>query len=366
MPQRKKVVFAINHLGIGGAENMLIEQVKHLDRSRFEPYVITLLPNPAVNVSSKIPVDVKFTEFKFSGIFDFRSFYELWTFLKWEKIDAIITNLFDTNLVARTAAILARVPVIISYEHNIYEHKKSWQIVADQLLARFTKKILVGSSEVLKFTSKQERLPRSKFQLNFNSISLKFGGVKRNRSQVLLKHGFPEDYIYIVTAGSLTPQKGHTYLVDAIYQMKQQGVIGFKTLIFGRGMLREELLKQIQRLDLTEEVKLMGIGPAEEIMAISDIFTLPSLWEGLSIALLEAMDAGCPIVATKVSGTNEALEDGVNGLLVGPKDSSELSAAFRRLIGDNVLRQKLANRAKERVKKFSIEKNVKVIENLIL
>src|SRR3989344_1019693 len=362
----KKIVFAINNLGIGGGENMLIEQVKCIDRNHFEPYVITILPNPRVNVIGNLPKDIKFLEFNFTSLFDLRAWYKLWVFLRREKIDGIVTCLFDANLIGRTAAILARVPVILSYEHNIYTYKSNWQIATDRFLAYFTKKILVGSNEVLEFTSKQEHLSKSKFQLNFNSVPLKFGGVKKNRNRVLLKYGLPEDRTYIVTAGSLTPQKGQAYLIEAIYKIKQRGLTGFQTLIFGKGVLKDELSSQIKRLNLTEEVKLMGVGLTEEIMAISDIFTLPSLWEGLSIALLEAMDAGCPIVATKVSGTNEALEDGVNGLLVGPKDSSELSAAFRRLIGDNVLRQKLANRAKERVKKFSIEKNVKVIENLIL
>ena len=366
MHVRKKVVFAINNLGIGGGENMLVEQVKCIDRNHFEPYVITILPNPKVNVIDNLPKDIKFLEFNFTSLLDLRAWYKLWAFLRREKIDAIVTCLFDTNLLTRTAAILARVPVIISYEHNIYENKKSWQITADRLLAHFTKKILVGSSEVLEFTSKQERLPKSKFQLNFNSIPLKFGEVKRNRSQVFLKYGLSEDQVYIVTAGSLTPQKGQTYLIDAIYEIKQRGVTGFKTLIFGKGVLKDELSSQIKRLDLTKEVKLMGIGLTEEIMAISDIFTLPSLWEGLSIALLEAMDAGCPIVATKISGTNEALENEVSALLVNPGESSELATAFQRLISDKELREKLADGAKEQVKKFSIEKNVKVIENLIL
>jgi len=295
-----------------------------------------------------------------------RELYRFFIFLKKEKIYAIITNLFDTNLLGRVAAIAARVPVILSYELNIYESKKRWQIISDRFLSYFTKKILVSSNEVLEFTSKQEQLPKDKFQLNFNSIPIKLGEVKKNREQVLLKYGLPKDYTYIATAGSLTEQKGHTYLVNAAHEMKENGMTGFKVLIFGRGMLKDELSNQIQKLGLIEEVKLMGIAPVEDIMAISDIFTMPSLWEGLSIALLQAMDAGCPIVATKVSGTVEAIEDEVSGILVEPRDSAQLSKALEHLIKDHKLRQKLSHRGQEEVKKFSIEKNVKVIENLIV
>lgn len=366
MPARKKVVFAINNLGMGGAENMLVEQVRFMDRKLFDLYIITILPNQNTNVFHKIPQDAKLIEFRFSSLFDFSELYKVWSFLRREKIYAVVTSLFDANLLIRIAAVLARTPVILSSEVNVYEHKKKWQIVADRILARFTKKILVSSNEVLDFTSKQESLSKSKFALNFNAIPLKFGGIKRERDRILGEYNLPPEQIYIATAGSLTPQKGQKYLVDAVYELKNKGVRGFKVLIFGKGVLKEELLAQIEKLNLTKEIQLMGIVPIEDILAISDIFTLPSLWEGLSIALLEAMDAECAIVATKVSGTNEALENEISALLVTPGDSLELAEAYNRLLYDDGLRVELANKAKEMVKKFSIEKNVRVIENLIL
>lgn len=366
MMERKRVVFVINNLGMGGAENMLMEQLRFLDRDNFEPYLITLLPASKVTLFSQLPTDVKHLSFEFRSIFDVVNLLKLIRFLKSEKIEAVVTNLFDANMIGRTAAVLSGIPIILSYEHNVYGDKRKWQIIVDRILARFTKKILVGSNEVLDFTSRQEQIPKDKFQLNFNSIPLRLGEVKHNRNKVLAKYGLFTEPLYIVTAGSLTPQKAHSYLLDAVYEMKQNGVTGFKLLIFGRGKLKDKLINQIKKLDLAENVKLMDIAPVEDIMAISDIFTLPSLWEGLSLALLEAMDAGCPIVATRVSGTNEALKDGVSGILVDPGDSSQLAKALTDIIRDSDLRRGLAQNAKENVKRFSIEKNVKVIENLIL
>lgn len=366
MSERKKVIFAINNLGVGGAENMLVEQLSAFDRTRFELGLITILPLQKVNLADMVPEDVKFTKFNFSGIYDVLSLYKLWNFLREEKADTVVTSLFDANLLVRIAAVIARVPVILSSELNVSENKKRWQITADRILAKFTKKILVSSNEVLEFTSKQENLPQEKFQLNFNAIPLRLGNIKINRNEVLSKLEFTIKPIYIVTAGRLIEQKGHRYLIDAVAKMKQEGLNNFKVLIFGKGVLQDELVQHIEKLNLGEEVKFMGLGSMEEILAISDIFVFPSLWEGLSIALLQAMDAGCPIVATKISGTNEVLEDGVNGLLVEPGKSDELSKALSRLLKDEELRAKIAMGAKERVKKFSIEENVKVIENLIL
>jgi len=345
---------------------MLMEQLTVIDRSRFIPYLITILPNPTINLAERIPNDVEYIQFQFSKIYDVVSLYELWSYFRREKFDAIVTSLFNANLVGRVAGICAGVPVILSSELNVSGEKKKWQIIADRFLSYFTKKILVSSNEVLEFTSKQEGINKRKFQVNFNAIPLKLNGIKKMREQILQKRGLPTDLIYIVTAGRLVEQKGHRYLIDAAAEMKQIGMHGFRILIFGRGVLKDVLLQQITSSHLTEEVQLMGVATMEEILAISDIFTLPSLWEGLSIALLQSMDSGSPIVATRVSGTNEALQDKISALLVDPGDTHQLTETFKKLLEDELLRQKIARGAHERVKKFSIDENVKVIENLIL
>ncbi len=365
MINRKKIVFAINQLGIGGAENMLVEQANYINRELFIPYVITLLPNPKENVVSKLLPDVHYQALDSRGLLDLPVWWRLWRFFYREKIDVVITNLFDTNLIGRVTALLAGVRTILAYEHNIYTEKKRWQIVADRLLSRFTKKILVGSAGILDFTSNQEHLPREKFCLNYNSIPLKLGQVRQRRNDILAQYGLSANSLYIVTAGRLIEQKGHTYLIEAAKILRDEGKTNFQVLIFGQGYLREKLIEQITASNLTESVKLMGIKPIEEILALSDIFTLPSLWEGLSIALLQAMDAGCPIVATEVSGSKEALVNNESGLLVKRGQSLALSAALSRLIDDDRLRTLLGEKAHQRVKMFSITSNIKTIENLV-
>ncbi len=84
--------------------------------------------------------------------------YRLYRFIAKEDFDVIITNLFDANVILRIAAILARVPLIISYEHNIYKNKKRWQIFIDKILAKFTYKIFVGAPQVKAFLIKQEKI----------------------------------------------------------------------------------------------------------------------------------------------------------------------------------------------------------------
>lgn len=359
---RKKILFAINHLGIGGAENMVIEQIRAIDSNVFNPILITLLANPKINLAYKITSDAAYVPFHFSGLFDIYSWLKLWKFFKKEKFDIVVTNLFMTNFIVRTIAIISGVPKIYSYEHSVYQDKKKWQITIDRVLAYFTKKIFVGSSEVLEFTADQERISKEKFCLNYNAIPLLLSGVKKDRELVLGEYNLPKNYMYIVAVGRLIEQKGHSYLIEAAKIMSDQGISNFQILIFGQGILESKLKDQIISLDIGSKVKLMGLDTMDKILAISDIFVLPSLWEGLSIALLQAMDSGSPIVATDVSGSREVIINGESGLMIDSRNSKKLASALSSLINDRQLRIKLARGATERVKMFSIQENVKIIE----
>ena len=363
---RKKILFAINNLGIGGAESMLLEQLRAIDRDVFQPVLITLLPNPKINLVNKVSPDILYAPFNFLGLFDIFSWLKLWKFFRKEKFDTVVTYLFVTNLIVRMAAIVSGVRVILSNECSVYKDKHGWQILADKILAHFTQRIFVGSTEVLEFTAKQEHLARDKFCLNYNSIPLKLSKVKKNRKEILAEFNLPQDNFYIVTAGRLITQKGHEHLIGAADIIRKSGISNFKILIFGQGVLEENLKKEIISLGLEAYVKMMGISTMEKILAISDIFVLPSLWEGLSIALLQAMDSGSPIVATDVSGSREAIVDGSSGLLVEPGNPEKLAAALIGLINNERTRSKLAVGAAERVKMFSIEENVKRIEEEVL
>lgn len=345
---------------------MVIEQVNAVNWKKFTPYLLTLYPNPETNLLNKLLLPSEnFFQLNFKNIFDINSFFKLFKLLKQEKFEAVITNLFDTNLIVRIAAIFAGIKIILSYEHSIYENKKLWQKLADYFLAYFTNKIIVGSGEVKKFTSAQEKIPLNKFVVNYNSAKLNFHNVRLNRQAVLAKNNLPKEAIYIVTAGRLTKQKGHKYLIEAakeIVKNRQQKII---FLIYGQGELEEELKGQIKSYCLENAVYLKGLADMEEILAISDIFVLSSLWEGLSIALVQAMNAGCPIVATRVSGTEEVVENEISGLLAAPRDVENLASALGRLIENSYLREKLGRAAQKKSEFFSIEDNIKKIEDIL-
>src|SRR3989344_113886 len=367
LPERKlKVLFAINDLGVGGAQNLVIDQISLINKDIFDPYIITIYKEPKNSLASRIYLSPdKFTRFNFRDLYDFKAWLILYKYLRKNKFDTVITNLFDTNVVVRLLSIFVRVSTIISYEHSIYSGKHLWQKTIDKVLSFFTYKIIVGSSQVRDFTSKQEYIPLDKFCLNHNGALLDFGTVREGRDAVLEKHGFPKEKMYVVAVGRLIKQKGHKYFIEAAKNIKDKGFNDLIFLISGEGELSEALKKQVLESGLSEYVFFIGLPSMKEVAAMTDIFVLPSLWEGLSIALIQSMNAGCPVIGTRVSGTEEVIQDGANGLLVEPGNVEQLERTIISVIEDKNLRTNLGIKAKERSRYFSIEKNINTIENLI-
>ena len=362
--KRRKVLFAINRLGVGGAEAMLIEQAEALGGMGCAPEILTIYENPKENFVTKIPSNIPYHQLHFTGFFDFTSWRVLFVLLREGRYDAVITNLFDTNVIVRCAAILAGVPVILSYEHNVYAEKTRWQIFVDWILAKGTTRVIVGSKQVLEFTTTQERIPREKFLVNYNAAKLTFGDAHMRRNATLKTMGLSPRLTYITTAGRLIEQKGHMYLIDAAAVVAKKHPRAL-FLVFGEGALHEELTRQIAKHHLEQTVLLMGVHPMRDIAAATDIFAFPSLWEGFSIALINMMDAGRPIVATRVAGTEEALVDGESGIVVPIKDSVALADGINDLLDHPDKAAQLAQGAKRASQRFSIEENARVLEGLI-
>jgi len=363
-----KILFAVNNMGLGGAERIVAGQIKHIDRTRFEPYLLTLKGEREESIWKEVDMGSrrKF-HILIRGVLDVRGLLGIIRLLRANRMDIVVTNLFLPNTLVRTAAILAGVKYIFSYEHSIYPNKRVWQKVVDRILANFTKSIFVGATDVKEFTARQVGIPLNKFVLNYNAADIAEIQVTREKGAKLRsRFNINEDTIVIVAVGRLVTKKGHTYLVSAMKKIVFDGIKNVCCLIFGQGPLEEELHTSIEQKQLESCIKLVGTAPMNDILSACDIFVLPSLSEGLSIALVQAMAAQKAIIATKISGSNEAIVDGHNGLLVPAEDSDTLAFALQKLIMDESLREGLAHGALESSKKFSIVENVRRLERTIL
>ena len=148
---------------------------------------------------------------------------------------------------------------------------------------------------------------------------------------------------------SLKEQKGHRFLVEAAAKVLP-GMPDAHVLLVGDGTLRPALERQIAEAGLEGRVHLLGERrDVASLLLAADAFVLPSLWEGFSVALVEAMASGLPVIATAVSGTTQVLQDGVSGWLVAPGDAERLAGAMEMLLADPAEASRRGRAARARV-----------------
>ena len=154
------------------------------------------------------------------------------------------------------------------------------------------------------------------------------------RQQLRTALGLLPHDIVVLTVGALTERKGHGTLFSAAYMLQERGV-RLQYVVCGEGSLRPSLEAQVRTLGLQDMIHFPGFSSdIPSYLAAADIFVHVPLWEGLGVAVIEALAAGLPVVASRVGGIPELIEDQVTGLLVPPQDAAALAVAIERLVHD--------------------------------
>lgn len=166
----------------------------------------------------------------------------------------------------------------------------------------------------------------------------------------------------IICVGRLEKIKGHQYLIEACAQLKARN-IDFHCYLVGDGELQSEVQEEIKRLDLDHQVELLGFQTHDKVIDLLgqvDVLVLPSLSEGIPVAVMEGMASGLPIVATAVTGVPELVEHGVTGLLVPSKDSLALAEALVTLCHSPELRLQMGKAGRKKVlNEFNLQNSAK-------
>jgi glycosyltransferase involved in cell wall biosynthesis len=271
-----------------------------------------------------------------------RGLWRLWGLLRLERFDVVETFTHDSNTLGLPLAWLARVPVRIATHWGKIEAFPRWRQVLHNLLINFgIADTLIAVSEQTRQQAIMEGARESKITVIPNAVKpLDTSLINRTetRSDLGLNEGDP----FILSIGRLTYQKGHEFLIQAMSK-----VVGrfpnVKAGICGDGPLRSQLETQIKEAGLSGHVRLLGAWEdITPLLASADIFVLPSRWEGLSRALMEAMAAGLPAIATQVDGIRDLITDGVNGLLVPSEDAVALGNSILELIENAAMRKRIA------------------------
>jgi glycosyltransferase involved in cell wall biosynthesis len=231
-------------------------------------------------------------------------------------------------------------PLMVKWKYGLY----------DRVIA-----ISQGIADVLA----QEGVPGQKLACVRSAIDMENYEGNCDKTWFREQFNLADDALVMGVVAQLIPRKGHRYLLEAM-----PGLIRafprLHLLIFGKGALHEKLQRQIEALRLTDNVTLAGFrDDLPHILPCLDLLVHPALMEGLGIALLQAASAGLPIVAVDAGGMPEAVEDGVNGLLVPAGSVEALADALHRLLGDEALRRQMGERGREKMRReFSVDQMV--------
>jgi glycosyltransferase involved in cell wall biosynthesis len=275
--------------------------------------------------------------------------WRLWRLLKRGQFDVIETFTHDSNILGLLLAWLAGVPVRIASHHGKFEGLPLWkEHLHAWLVNQGIAQALVTVSKRTQQIALEEGIHPDRITVIPNGITpLATAADARTATRQSL--GIEPDELFLLSVGRLVHQKGHEFLVQALAEAASQNV-GIKAGICGEGVLRPMLESAIQARDLGKRFQLLGewldVAPA---LAAADAFVLPSRWEGLPMALLEAMAAGLPVIATRVEGVDEVVTEGVHGHLVVPEDSQALAQAILQLAADADARKRMGAAAQARV-----------------
>jgi glycosyltransferase involved in cell wall biosynthesis len=337
----------------GGGERMAVEGIRRLDPERFRRSLcITRWSEQMASTEAAQDLlgtlerdGVELIRVERSSRYRVGAWAPLWRELRSGRVDVLHGHLFGSNLWSAVLGTLARVPVVIAHEHMwSYSSGRARPLLDRNVVARFCDAFVAVSAFGLEAMVESEGIPRSKLVLLRNGIdppSL----VERAAARSAL--GIGDSGFLVGSIGHLRPEKAFEVLIEAVALLRAQGR-DVSAAIIGDGEERPKLERLVAELDLGDIVKLRG--PREDAAALIggfDAAVCCSDFEGGPLSVMEYMAGGAPIVATRVGGLPELLEDGACGLLVDPRSPRSLAEGIASAIDDPGAAAARAERARE-------------------
>ncbi|MCX5718013.1 MAG: glycosyltransferase [Nitrospirae bacterium] len=371
--EKKRILFFIYDLGGGGAERVLVNIIRNIDRSRFVPVLYlfskkgTLLPLVPRDIEIISLDDVHVPEI--FGLWFFFLFKRIRDQLNGIRPDILLSFMWYPNAIAIIVQKLMRgnLKVIVSERTStsIYSSKcdNNWRNFIIRFLYPRANLIVAPSRKIAQNIISQT-VPESKVRVIHNPVDI--SEISKYAKEEIDHKWYRKKESIVIAVGRLGNEKGFDYLIKAIALLSGEG-IQCKLIILGDGKEKENLLRLVEKLGLNDSVSFEGFQENPyKYLARSTVFVLSSLYEGFPNVLLEAMALGIPSVATRCpTGPDEIITEGVDGILVPSADEKALAGAIERLVMDEDLRKRLGDAGRKRAQDFAIEKIVKQYEDAI-
>lgn len=371
---RKRIVFLIDGLGMGGAERLLVIYLQYLDRTRFEPRVCVMQVkngNPMAAEIEKLGVPMDTVPVK--RLADPSALPQLLGYLRRVRPAVLHTQLEFSDTLGCTAARLLGIPAVSTLhtadapekgEKSYRRLKLRWWI-----LRHITTRVIAVSAGTRRHHLRVGKLPPEKVVTLHNGIDLsRFIPIPPAEKALLrVSLGIPAEAPVLITVAVLRPPKGIHFLLEALPDILNV-VPETRYLIVGDGDHREKLKSIAAEKGVSDRVIFAGTRrDIPQLLAIADIFVLPTLTEALPTVLAEAMAAGKPIIASHVGGVPEMVDDGRNGLLIPPAAPRELTGACLKLLENPERAQEMGRAGRQIVaERFDIRRQVRRLEELYL
>jgi glycosyltransferase involved in cell wall biosynthesis len=350
------VVHFIESAAFGGTERVLLQILAGLDARRWRS-ILLHHPEPGIapllDEARRLGVELRAVP-RMERLRDLRHLPALVRMLRSIR-PAIFHAHLNWPLACRFglgAAAIANLPAIVATEHVYVPVPWRRSILLQRLLATRIDRYFAVSHEVAQRLHQNFDLPDSKLQVIHNGIDL---GAYDQPPKPGLRRALAgaTDRPIVLTTARLDAQKGLGYLLEAAALIPEAVFV-----VAGEGPERARLEARAYELGLSEQVNWLGYREdIADLLACSDLFVLPSLFEGLPVALLEAMAARRPVVASAIGGVDEVVVHERTGLLVQPADSLALAGAIRAILADPALAERLALAGQAHVaQEFSVER----------
>jgi len=348
-----RLLHIIDHLGSGGAQETLLSLLKYADRQRFQVEVATLHGQgyywEAIR-RLQVPVH-SLSPGKFVPLYLPNLLY----LLRRRKFHLIHCHLTASNLIAKPLAVLAGVPYILNYDQNdIHRQEKKWLMWLDRLANLLTHHIVAVSASTRDFLIKKEKVSPEKISVIYNGVDLERfrpAAAAANRSLRRQEWNLPADCPVVAGVGRLQRQKNFSFFLEVAGKVLQS-LPEVRFVIAGEGPEREKLESLAHDLGIAARVHFLGyVRDMAAFYPALDLLLMTSHTEGTPLTILEAMAMGVPLVATRVDGMAEVLEDEVDAYLLPPGDVSFFARRTCHLLQDKLLARQFGQSALAKVRK---------------
>jgi len=282
------------------------------------------------------------------GQWDFRWIVQCCGMVRQQNVSLIHAHEFRANVFGALVAKLCGIPLVATVHGKNYYPDHAKRRMAYRWASRAAHMVAV-SYDLRRFLEERIGIAHDRVTVIHNGVDMIQQGSLAQMRRLRSEFGVGEDEFVIGIVGSLYPVKGHAYLFHALRTVLVHHP-KTRLLVIGQGDLEQALKQEVLELGIERAVSFLGLrDDVPRILPLLDLFVLPSLSEGLSVALLEAMSAGVPVIASKVGGNPEIVVNGETGYLVPPQRPEELASRIIEFMSNQESSRLMGERGRERV-----------------